>query len=509
MSLRFDVPTLLVATGATAALLGILFLAIWRLNRRVPGLARFGAVHLLAAASVVLLGARGRVPDILSITIANALLLWAYGLLWSAARDFGGRRPASATAAIGALVWLAACNVPTFYASLNARVALSTTLLAAYSFAAAMEFSRGSHEQLASRWAGVVLLSIHGLVYAVRGPLVLLWPFPVGGPVLPTGFWFEALTLEAHLHMVGMAFAVLAMAKERAEASSVKDLVAARDAASEASEAKSRFLARMSHELRTPLNSVFGFAQVLAQDPRLTPDQHAQATTLERAGRHLLAIVNDILDLAKIEAGKLELSNRPIMLRSLLESCISIEPPQADSKNIALLLEIAPDIPEVVSGDETRLRGMLLNFLSNAVKFTPAGGQVRLCARRTPTPGMLRFEVADTGPGIPLEKRPLLFRDFSQLDPSPTQEFGSTGLGLAISAALATAMGGEIGCDTGPGGRGSVFWVELPLKAVSQEPSGASAGRPPVPVATRVSTAPVKLNRHVLVVDDVFCRTDC
>jgi signal transduction histidine kinase/ActR/RegA family two-component response regulator len=491
--LRLDVPTLFIASSATAALLGLLFVALARRTPRVPGLARFGVAYLLGAAAVVLAGARGAVPNLVSIDLANALLLTCYGLIWSTMRAFRGRRTAPALVVAGAVAWLAACQVPAFYASLNARVALSATLLAAYCFAAAAEARRDRPFPGATRWIAVVLLGVHGAIYAVRVPLTLVSPLPGSGFALPSGPWFALLSLESLLHAVGMAFALLAMAKERADTESRRSLVAARDAAAQASEAKSLFLARMSHELRTPLNSVLGLAQVLARDPRLAADQREQAATLERAGRHLLAVANDVLDLAAVEAGKLPLRREPVAPGALLDGCAALVRPQAAAKRIALRQEVAPDAPAAVLGDATRLRQMVLNLLSNAVKFTPEGGEVRLRAARAAPSGALRIEVGDTGPGIPPERRPLLFRDFTRLESSPGQEFGGAGLGLAISAALARAMGGRIGCEDGPGGRGSLFWIELPLPEAAPPPE-ATAPAPAREAGPR---------RRVLVVDDV------
>ncbi|WP_372617225.1 response regulator [Falsiroseomonas sp.] len=499
IALRLDVPTLLVAISATSALLGVLFLAIGRESRGVPGLARYGVGQLLAAVAVILLGARGKVPGFVSIDVANALLLGAAALMWSTARAFAGRRTSPAAIGIGPAVWLAACQVPAFHASPDLRLALITTLLAAYNFAAAAELWREQPVPLASRWVAIVLLLLQGTVCAVRVPLLVVWPMPVAGPAFPAGPWFEFLMLETLLKMIGMAFALLAMAKERAEAHSHQTLVAARDAATRTSEAKSRFLARMSHELRTPLNSVLGLAQVLARDPRLTADQREQAATLERAGRHLLAVANDVLDLAAVEAGKLRLRRSPVALLAFVEGCASLVRPQAEAKGIALRHALAPDAPEAVLGDETRLRQMVLNLLSNAVKFTPAGGEVRLHALRRAQAGGLRLEISDTGPGIPPDRRALLFRDFTQLEPSPGQEFGGAGLGLAISAALAKAMGGHIGCTTAPDGHGSLFWLELPLEEAAAGWASVSELAPAAPVGALSSVPP----RRVLVVDDV------
>lgn len=273
----------------------------------------------------------------------------------------------------------------------------------------------------------------------------------------------------------------------------MEDLSAPRDAAHAAGEAKSQFLARMSHELRTPLNGVLGFAQVLLRDPDLTPEQREQVNTLHDAGRHLLELVNSLLDPSKIEAGKLDLNLRHIALRPLLEACAGLLAPEVERKGLSFTLEVAPGTPEAVDADATRVRQMLLNLLSNAVKFTTPGGRVALRAAPLPGPGEgIRLEVQDTGPGVPPEKRHLLFQDFSQLFPV-LGEGGGTGLGLAISARLAAAMNGRIGCDSEVR-TGALFWVELPLKTV---PMPA-----PVPVLNLAPGKPARSLR-VLVADDV------
>jgi signal transduction histidine kinase/CheY-like chemotaxis protein len=276
----------------------------------------------------------------------------------------------------------------------------------------------------------------------------------------------------------------------------MEELASARDTARAAGEAKSQFLARMSHELRTPLNGVLGFAQVLLRDPSLTPEQRDQVNTLHDAGRHLLELVNSLLDLSKIEAGKLDLHLRHIALRPLLEACAGLLAPEVERKGIGFTLELAPGTPEAVEADATRVRQMLLNLLSNAVKFTPAGGRVALRALPLAAPGGgIRIEVQDTGPGVPAEKRHLLFEDFSQLSPVAGEGVG-TGLGLAISARLAEAMGGRIGCD-GEARAGALFWVELPLKPV---PLPASADVQPV---AGQAGGPGSRSLRVLVADDV------
>ena len=277
----------------------------------------------------------------------------------------------------------------------------------------------------------------------------------------------------------------------------MEDLASARDGARAAGEAKSQFLARMSHELRTPLNGVLGFAQVLLRDPNLTEEQREQVETLHDAGRHLLELVNSLLDLSKIEAGKLDLHLRDVAVRPLLDACAGLLAPEVDRKGMTLTLHLAPGTPAAVEADATRVRQMLLNLLSNAVKFTPPGGHVDLRAQPLGDgrPG-LRIEVKDTGPGVPPEKRHLLFEDFSQLFPVAGQDGAGTGLGLAISARLAAAMGGRIGCDS-EAGQGAMFWVELPLREVPLPANAVAA--PPSEAVPAISGRSLR----VLVADDV------
>ncbi|TDH62656.1 response regulator [Dankookia rubra] len=275
------------------------------------------------------------------------------------------------------------------------------------------------------------------------------------------------------------------------------DLAQARDAAAATTEAKSRFLARMSHELRTPLNGVLGLAQVLARDPALSGAQRSQAETLEAAGRHLVAVANDVLDLAKVEAGRLELRLAPVDLAALLRDCATLVRPAADDKSVVVALELAADLPRTLETDQTRMRQMVLNLLSNAVKFTPDGGRVELAAgplgaADADGPVPLRIEVRDTGPGVPEAQRRAIFGDFVQLDRGKA---GGTGLGLAIAAGIAEQMGGRIGCEANirsPGGQGATFWVELALR-----PAAAAMPARPAPAAGP------RRALNVLVADDV------
>ena len=268
-------------------------------------------------------------------------------------------------------------------------------------------------------------------------------------------------------------------------------LAAARDTAAAAGTARMAFLARMSHELRTPLNGILGFAQVLQDDPRLVADQRDQVRIIHAAGGHLLSLVNSLLDLSKIEAGRMELALRPVRLQHLLEGCVALLSPEVARKTIALSMDFDASLPAAVMVDPTRLRQMMLNLLSNAVKFTPVGGAVTLAVRPLPD-GEVRLEVRDTGPGIAPGQRRKLFQDFVQLGDPEAEAVEGTGLGLAITARLAEMMGGRIGCDGAPGG-GSVFWIEIPLRHAETPPPAA------LPLVPRSAVPSMRL----LVVDDI------
>jgi PAS domain S-box-containing protein len=248
-------------------------------------------------------------------------------------------------------------------------------------------------------------------------------------------------------------------------------LSAARDAAEAASRAKSAFLANISHELRTPLNGLVGLARLARQ---ADVDETRRAQYLEQiveSAKTLSSIVSDILDLSKVEAGKLQLEAVPFDLHTLLVTLHRGYVIWAEARGLTLALEIAPGLPLRVLGDPVRVRQILSNFLTNALKFTAQGG-VRVRAAPLPTGAVaaarLRFEVIDTGIGIDGATQARLFRPFTQGDESTTRRFGGTGLGLSICRELALLMGGDVGVLSTPG-QGSCFWAELPLPASADD----------------------------------------
>ncbi|MGA0608592.1 ATP-binding protein [Phenylobacterium sp. VNQ135] len=281
--------------------------------------------------------------------------------------------------------------------------------------------------------------------------------------------------------IVGLRIDVTEMKRQAAA------LAEALEGAEAANAAKSAFLAMMSHEIRTPLNGVLGMARAMAADA-LSPVQRERLSVVHDCGEALLAILNDILDLSKVEAGKLELECIEFDLAAVAQGAYSAFTALANKKGLSFSLEIAGARGRYV-GDPTRVRQVLYNLISNAVKFTEAGG-IRVTGGYAG--GVLELAVADTGPGIPEAARGRLFDRFDQLDSAMTRRFGGAGLGLAICRDLATAMGGAIEVESEVG-RGSRFVVRLPLTRIGGEQAEPSLpgpqASPPAPLPLRVLAA--------------------
>lgn len=246
-----------------------------------------------------------------------------------------------------------------------------------------------------------------------------------------------------------------------------------------ASEAKSRFLANMSHEFRTPLNGLSGMTEVLATT-RLDAEQRECVNTIQASARSLLSLVEEVLDISAIEAGKLRLEKRDFSLRETLEGISLILQPQARAKRLAYHVDVAADVPDGLSGDPGHLRQVLLNLAGNAIKFTEMGRvdiRVRIHKSEQGQSQRLSFDIIDTGIGVPPEMRPRLFEAFEQADVGLSRRYEGTGLGTTIAKGLVEAMGGSIGYQEHPP-RGSHFWFELPFVASAAQATagGAAAG---------------------------------
>jgi PAS domain S-box-containing protein len=296
-----------------------------------------------------------------------------------------------------------------------------------------------------------------------------------GKPVRMVGSHSDITERKQAEIMMRLQREALEVAKEKAEAAAV---------------AKSNFLATMSHEIRTPLNGIIGMTGILADTP-LTPEQQDYLQTVRISGEALLSVISDILDFSKIESGRIDLEQVDFDLWSLLEETASMLAPAVHAKDLELTVPIDAGVPRNVRGDAARLRQILLNLLGNAVKFTEKGEIAVRVRSASPRPGgwLLRFEVSDTGLGIPEKARLHIFEPFTQADSSTTRRFGGTGLGLAICRQLANVMGGEIGVESEPG-KGSTFWFTLVLKTSAATPA-------------EVPAAPASLqDKRVLIVDD-------
>jgi signal transduction histidine kinase/CheY-like chemotaxis protein len=468
--MHLDTRTETVVGTLAAFAVSFLYILLWQTRRTYPGFGRWTGGLVSLAVSLLALALRGPMPVLISIVVSNVAMYLSEILLLEGTRKFLGRPYRSPAAYAVAGCALAAQLL--LYAMIPEdapRIVVASAATALLLMATGLTLVRGAKvvggRQLGYWFTGVLFL-LAALANTIRGTFVALH-YPSAGVFIPT-VWNQLFFGASVLAAIGAPFGFIMINQDRL----VGDLVEAERRAAQADKAKSEFLAHMSHEIRTPLNGVIGLT-MLVLEGALTEEKRPELETAVRSAEALRDIVNDVLDLSKIEAGMLPISKAPFDLHSVLTRAAGLIEPRASAKSVACRVEYPGDMPRWYAGDEMRVRQIVSNFAANAVKFTEQG-EIELGAR--PAEEGVRIWVRDTGPGIAADKLPGLFSRFAQVDESIAVRYGGTGLGLAIARQLAGLMRGAVGVASEPG-RGSTFWAELPLPAV-EAPAEHAASLP-------------------------------
>jgi signal transduction histidine kinase/ActR/RegA family two-component response regulator len=483
--MTLSIPTLMV-TIIIASLVSAAAIAAVAFRRNRELLIWSGAL-VVHATAYFLFVLRGQISDVLSIVVANIAVATTFALFGEGLFSFLRRPPPRW------LIWLpvpiTALVFTYFLDSLATRIILGGSIFAAQGMYVAYAIQQ--HRNAISGRGKYILMTgflLISLIFVIRTISAAIGQTEAFSALAEGGVQ-TATFLSSITSLMLLATGLILMTQERAElalahhrdhledlvASRTHELEIAKDAAEAANRAKSTFLANMSHELRTPMNAIMGMTAIALRSTD-NPKLRDQLGKVDQASHHLLAIINDILDLSKIEADRMTLEQVEFRLSDVLDNLTTLTRTRALEKGLLLRIDLPADLQNsIFTGDPTRLGQVLLNLVGNAIKFTPQGSvEVRIEVGETlpPDPVLLRFFVTDSGIGIAGEDQKRLFTSFEQADNSTTRKYGGTGLGLAISKRLVSMMGGEIGVNSQPG-QGSTFWFSVRLNRKTIKPQAA------------------------------------
>ncbi|WP_207456772.1 HAMP domain-containing sensor histidine kinase [Azospirillum sp. SYSU D00513] len=476
-----DIRTLFAAHALVSTTLGLLMVAFWRAHRGLPGLGLWTLGTVLLGLALIGVVTRGVLPDLITIVLGNGLGLVGMAAFWNGIRLFG-RKPARWKAVLAAIGVVEIAVAYHTYAvnDVPARIVVTSALMSGICLLCVQELLRGPVRRFRTTSAtAAFLFGFVGVTLAFRAASVALLP-PDAGLFTPTtaqAVHFLVSLISNILIVVALLMMAMQSLKQEVEARSV-ELEAARSRAEQASRSKSEFLAQLGHELRTPINGVLGFADLIRTEacgPVGDPHYREFAASIHDSGEHLLDLINEVLDHAMVEAGILKLEEDSVDLAATVAFCTGLLAPRADQSGVRIAWSVAP-AARIVRADEKRLRQILLNLVSNAVKYTPAGGGVTVTADLDPATG-LRILVEDDGIGIEADDLSRVLEPFGRTQRGRARSVEGIGLGLPLTKRLVELHGGRLLLESAPD-RGTRVTAVLPAGRVLV-PAGMAPGESP------------------------------